>query len=92
MGYIDPILARAAVDLLTLNPQVITGTTDIDDSAQTETSWFPILTIAPASGAPLADVVVAIDLAKATTGFAAVESLCRANRSIHWHIMFSRLF
>lgn len=74
MGYIDPILARATVDMLTLAPQVLTGTTDIDDSAQTETSWFPILTITPSSGAPLADVVVAIDLAKATTGFAAVES------------------
>lgn len=72
--YLDPILAQATASLLSLSPQTITGTTDIDDSAQTETSWFPILTIAPASGAPLADVVVSIDLAKATTGYAAIES------------------
>lgn len=53
---------------------VLTGTTDIDDSAQTETTPFVILTIAPAVGAPLQDVEVILDLAKATTGFAAVES------------------
>lgn len=57
-----------------VRPKTITGTTDIDDSAQTETTAFPILTIAPAAGAPLADVEVILDLAKATTGFAAVES------------------
>ncbi len=57
-----------------LRPKTIVGTTDIDDSAQTESTAFPILTIAPAAGAPLADVEVIFDLAKATTGFAAVES------------------
>ncbi len=57
-----------------LRPKTITGTTDIDDSAQTETTAFPILTIAPAAGAPMRDVEIIIDLAKATTGFAAVES------------------
>lgn len=55
-------------------PQVLTGTTDIDDSAQTESTAFPILTIAPAAGSPMMDVEVWLDLAKATTGFAAVES------------------
>lgn len=55
-------------------PKTITGTTDIDDSAQTETTAFPILTIAPAANAPMADVEVIFDLAKATTGYAAVES------------------
>ncbi len=55
-------------------PTVATGTTDIDDSVQTESTAFPILTIEPAAGAPLADVEVWFDLAKATTGFAAVET------------------
>ena len=59
---------------LPLEPRVATGTTDIDDSAQTETTAFAVLTIAPATGAPLSDVRVVLDLAKATTGFAAVES------------------
>lgn len=57
-----------------LRPKTITGITDIDDSVQTETTPYSILTIAPAAGAPMADVEVIIDLAKATTGFAAVES------------------
>lgn len=55
-------------------PQVWTGTTDIDDSVQTESTAFPILTIAPAEGSPLVDCEVWFDLAKATSGFAAVES------------------
>lgn len=64
---------RAVYNLLA--PSVATGTTDIDDSAQTEnTAWFPLLTIAPGTGAPLFDARVVLDLAKATTGFAAVES------------------
>ena len=50
------------------------GTTDIDDSAQTETSWFPILTIAPVAGGPIRDCVVYFDMAKATTGYGVVES------------------
>jgi hypothetical protein len=57
-----------------LQPKVLTGTTDIDDSVQTETTAWPILTITPAAGAPLIDVEIVIDLAKATTGYAAVES------------------
>jgi hypothetical protein len=63
---------RAAYD--NLFPKVITGTTDIDDSAQTETTAFVLLTITPAANAPLTDVQIIIDLAKATTGYAAVES------------------
>ncbi len=54
--------------------KTVTGTTDIDDSAQTETSAFAILTIAPGTDCPLEDCIVDLDLAKATTGFAAVES------------------
>lgn len=61
-------------EYLHLAPATITGTTDIDDSIQTESTAYAILTIAPAAGAPLADVEIIIDLAKATTGFAAVES------------------
>lgn len=57
-----------------IHSQVLTGTTDIDDSVQTESTPYAILTIAPAPGAPLSDVEIIIDLAKATTGFAAVES------------------
>lgn len=69
MGYLD---ANRPDSLLPLN--VLTGVTDIDDSANTETTAFVLLTIAPAAGAPLNDVEVLLDLAKATTGFAAVES------------------
>ena len=53
---------------------VITGTTDIDDSAQTETTPFVLLTIAPQVNAPLLSCEVWLDLAKATTGFATVEN------------------
>lgn len=56
-------------------PVVSTGVTDIDDSVQDESSaWFPLITIEPAASAPLRNVKVCIDLDKATTGFAAVES------------------
>jgi len=53
---------------------VLTGVTDIDDSAQTESTAYNILEIAPVAGSPLVDCVVLFDLALATTGFAAVES------------------
>jgi hypothetical protein len=69
MNYIDPDVAYRMS-----KPKVLTGTTDIDDSVQTETTPYRILTITPAANAPLDDVVIIIDLAKATTGFAAVES------------------
>lgn len=56
-------------------PAVATGTADIDDSVQDESAaYVPLLTITPAAGAPLRNVRVVLDLAKATTGFAAVES------------------
>lgn len=57
-----------------LAPTTVTGTATITDASQTESTPFPILTIAPAAGAPLADVEVIFDLAKASTGFAAVET------------------
>lgn len=52
----------------------IEGTTDIDDSVQTETTAFNILEIAPAANSPLLECEVWLDLAKATTGIAAVET------------------
>lgn len=55
-------------------PFAITGTTDIDDSVQTESTAFNILEIAPATDNPIDDCTIILDLAKATTGFAAVES------------------
>lgn len=54
--------------------QSLSGTTDIDDSAQTETSAFAILTVTPEADCPLQDCIIDLDLAKATTGFAAVET------------------
>lgn len=60
---------------LLLAPQVDSGTSDIDDSVQDESAgWVVLTTIAPAAGAPIRDCRVIYDLAKATTGFAAVES------------------
>lgn len=75
VGTTKSIVAYLKGLLGLLTPAVLTGETDIDDSVQTEnTAWFDLLTIAPAAGAPLKNVHVLIDLAKATTGFAAVES------------------
>jgi len=52
----------------------LTGETDIDDSAQTETTAWSLLSITPQTDCPVLECYVDIDLAKATTGFAAVES------------------
>ena len=57
-----------------LKLHTVSGTTDIDDSVQTETTAWVILTIAAPANEDLHDVEVEVDLAKATTGFAAVES------------------
>lgn len=68
-------LAEVASALYEYNrPKTIAGTTDIDDSVQAETTPYAILTIEPAAGSPLREVEVIFDLAKATTGFAAVET------------------
>ena len=56
------------------HPAIATGTITITDARQTESTPFSILTITPAAGAPLKDVEVWLDLAKASTGFAAVET------------------
>lgn len=70
---------RAVYTILT--PVVVTGTTDIDDSAQTESTAFAILTIA-ANTTPLVACEVWLDLAKATTGFAAVETSVTATFAV----------
>lgn len=57
-----------------LDISVLSGTTDIDDSAQTESTPFVLLTIAAPAAYDLHDVDVMLDLAKATTGLAAVET------------------
>jgi hypothetical protein len=59
---------------LPLETQVLSGTTDIDDSAQTETTSWLLLTIAAPAAAGLQDVEVWFDLLKATTGYGVVES------------------
>lgn len=60
--------------VIPLEPTVVTGVTGLDDSVQTETTAWPILTIVPAAGAPLMACKVVIDLNKATDGFGAVET------------------
>jgi hypothetical protein len=68
------VLERTEWAIEALTPKVVTGTTDVDDSAQTESTAFALLTITPAASAPLFACEVWLDLAKATTGFAAVET------------------
>ncbi len=60
---------RAAYTLLA--PTAVTGTADIDIDQADYTAYQNLVTIAPAAGAPLADVEIIFDLAKAATGFAA---------------------
>lgn len=50
--------------------RVLTGEADIDVSEAVYTAYVALLTIAPATGSPLEDCVVVIDLDKDTTGFA----------------------
>ena len=65
-----------------LVPKRVAFTATITDASQTETSAFRILTITPDAVAPLVDVEVWLDLAKATTGFAAVESSITAQFAV----------
>jgi hypothetical protein len=59
---------RAVYNLLV--PTTATGTTDVDVSASDYTAGagVPILTITPAAGAPLWDVVIDLDFGLAVTG------------------------
>jgi hypothetical protein len=59
---------------LPLEAKVLSGETDIDDSTQTETTAWLLLTIAAPAAAGLQDVEVWFDLDKATTGLGSVES------------------
>jgi hypothetical protein len=65
MAYLNPELPGV---------KVVTGTTWIDDSEQTETTPWTILTIAPGDVEAMQEVEVWLDLAKATNGYAAVET------------------
>jgi hypothetical protein len=64
--------------LLPLEAQVSRGTTDIDDSAQTETTAYLILTVAAPSGFGVQDAEVWFDMNKTTTGWGAVETTATA--------------
>lgn len=57
-----------------LKPKIIQGVTDIDDSAQTETTAWQVIEIAPQTGCPLTNVTILLDLHKASTGIGAVET------------------
>lgn len=61
-------------------PFVIRGTTDIDDSVQTESTAWQLLAIK--ANAALREVVVTIDMDKDTTGFGAVETVA----TIQFHV------
>lgn len=65
--YLDPDRGGSVIAELT-------GTTAIDDSVQTETTPYSILSITAPADTPVEACEVQIDLAKATTGFATVES------------------
>ena len=55
-------------------PIEATGTADIDISAGDYTGFLTLLTITPAAGSSLADVVIDLDWNKATTGFDTVAT------------------
>lgn len=61
-----------------LEARVARGTTDIDDSAQTETTASVILTITAPTASGVQDVEVWFDLHLATTGFGTVEDTATA--------------
>lgn len=52
-----------------LAPDIATGEADIDVSEADYTAFQVLVTIVPATGAPLADAEIVFDLAKASTGF-----------------------
>ena len=54
--------------------QIVRGVTDIDDSAQTETTPFVVLTVAAPANAPLREVAVIFDMDVATTGWGTLET------------------
>lgn len=60
-----------------MHPRTATGEADIDDDAADYTTFQNLLTITPAAAAPIEDLTVHLDLAKATTGFVAVYTTSR---------------
>jgi hypothetical protein len=71
-------LARLTVTSPTIEAAVIPAATageiTITDASQTETTAWQVLSIAPATGAPLSHVRVYLDLDKLTTGYGTVET------------------
>lgn len=65
MGYQE---RKNRLALLRDDAAVLTGTTDIDISAADYTGFIDILTIVPATGEDLKDIVIDLDFDKATTG------------------------
>jgi hypothetical protein len=66
-GIVDNLLLYAA-------PVTVTGTADIDISESDYTGYITLLTIAPDSAKPLADLVIDLDYAKETTGIDSVAT------------------
>lgn len=67
IGYLKGMIGIAT-------PGEVAGEADIDISEADYTAFQTLLTIAPAAGAPLADLVVDLDWNKATTGFDTVAT------------------
>jgi hypothetical protein len=67
VAYLKGLVGASAI-------KVATGTADIDVSAGDYTAFLNLVTVAPATGAPLANVQIVFDLALATTGFAALHT------------------
>ena len=57
-----------------VRPKEIAGEADIDISAAVYTAYVELLKIEPRAGAPLSDVVLDLDLNKATTGWDTVST------------------
>lgn len=68
---------RGTVEL-PLEAKVSRGETDVDDSEQTETTGYLILTVAAPTLYGMQDAEVWFDMHKATTGFGTVESTTTA--------------
>lgn len=74
LAFVPDLLLAADTDKRLLDRsrlEISTGTAAITTTSANFTTWQPCLTIAPDGAHALADVKVVVDLAKATTGFAA---------------------
>lgn len=68
----DITAAISGIESLLLIPQVASGTAVIDETLADWTAATDLIAVAPATGSPLRDVRLDLDLAKAATGFAAL--------------------